>query len=52
MYGRNIANFRGTQYVRDSRRELGRRRIQWMFYVLFGALAVATAGVVMLALTR
>ncbi|MDR7160124.1 hypothetical protein [Arthrobacter sp. BE255] len=47
-----MGNFGGTQYARDSRRELRRRRIQWMSYVLFGALAAATVGVVVLALTR
>ena len=46
-----MGNF-GGQYARDSRRELRRRRIQQISYLLFGTLAAATAGVVMLALTR
>ncbi|MEJ1178663.1 MULTISPECIES: hypothetical protein [unclassified Pseudarthrobacter] len=47
-----MGNFGGTQHARDSQRELRRRRFQRISYVLFGALAVVTAGVVMLALTR
>ncbi|WP_165478232.1 hypothetical protein [Arthrobacter sp. S39] len=47
-----MGNFGGTQYARDARRELRRRRIRWMLYVLFGALAAATVGMVTLALAR
>ena len=47
-----MGNFGGTQYPRDTWQELRRRRIQRISYILFGALAAATAGVVLLALTR
>jgi hypothetical protein len=47
-----MGNFGGTQYARDTRRELRRRQVQRISYLLLGALAAATAGVVMLALMR
>ncbi len=47
-----MGNFGGTQYARDSRRELRRRRMQVISYVLLAMLAAATFGVVLLALER
>ncbi|WP_367767942.1 hypothetical protein [Arthrobacter sp. HS15c] len=47
-----MGNFGGTQYARDTRQELRRRWIQRVSYIFLGALAAATAGVVILALTR
>jgi hypothetical protein len=45
-----MGSFGGTQYARDSRREVRRRRMRVISYVLLGALAAATVGVVLLAL--
>jgi hypothetical protein len=42
----------GTWTVRESRRELRRRRLKLASYVLLFALAVATAAVVLLAINR
>ena len=47
-----MANPGGTQYARDSRRELRRRRMQVISYFLLAVLAAATVGVVLLALER
>ncbi len=47
-----MGNYGGTQYARDSRRELRRRRMQVISYVLLAVLAAATVGVVLLALER
>jgi hypothetical protein len=42
----------GTWAVRESRRELRRRRMKLMGYVLLAALAVATVAVVLMAINR
>lgn len=39
-------------YVRDSKRELRRRRLQTLAYMALAALAAVTAAVVMLALNK
>lgn len=47
-----MGKYGGTQYERDSRGELRRRRLQAISYVSLAVLAVATAAVVVLALNR
>ena len=47
-----MGKYGGTQYARDSRSELRRRRLQTISYVSLAVLAVATAAVVVLALNR
>ena len=47
-----MGKYGGTQYERDSRSELRRRRFQAISYVSLAVLAVATAAVVVLALNR
>lgn len=47
-----MRKYGGTQYARDSRSELRRRRLQAISYVALAVLAVAAATVVVLALNQ
>jgi hypothetical protein len=47
-----MGNYSGSQVTRESRRESRRRVLRILAYVGLGALAVATAVVVVLALRR
>jgi hypothetical protein len=51
-YDLSMGKYGGTWTVRESRRELRRRRINRVAYVALAALAVATAAVVVMALNR
>lgn len=47
-----MGRYGGTYYARQSRRELRKRQLRVLSYVLVALLAVATAAVVLLALYR